>query len=86
MLFYFYLHVSLFTFPLRCVIMRFITMQVNFTSRAHLHFKHTAKRRQKMKNKLKYERPEITLIQWTTDDDIITTSGGGDLGDWDTDM
>ena len=40
----------------------------------------------KMKNKLKYERPEITLIQWTTDDDIITTSGDGDLGDWDTDM
>ena len=39
-----------------------------------------------MKTKSQYERPEITLIQWTTDDDIITTSGGGDLGDWDTDM
>jgi hypothetical protein len=39
----------------------------------------------KMKNKPSYEKPEITLIQWTIEDDIITTSGG-DTGDWDTDM
>ena len=39
-----------------------------------------------MKTKIQYERPEITLIQWTIEDDIITTSGGGDTGDWDTDM
>ena len=38
-----------------------------------------------MKTKIQYERPEITLIQWTIEDDIITTSGG-DTGDWDTDM
>ena len=39
-----------------------------------------------MKNKRKYESPEITLLQWTIEDDVITTSGGGDQGDWDTDM
>ena len=39
-----------------------------------------------MKTKIQYERPEIMLIQWTVEDDIITTSGGGDTGDWDTDM
>ena len=41
-----------------------------------------------MKSKRKYESPEITLLQWTLDDDIITASGGdgGDTGEWDTDM
>ena len=41
-----------------------------------------------MKTKIKYESPEITLIQWTIEDDVIRISGGGggDIGDWDTDI
>ena len=59
--------------------------------RAHFLFldeNNISKKEKSMGNKHKYERPEITLLQWTIEDEIIRVSGGGggDIGDWDTDM